>query len=331
MRSLINFKNIASELKVHIKIAQDIHAQEAMHRAFRREIMADNLDIFQFSAKDIDFRNFYHGQIFCAAAHDYFDSLDWSNRIAANEDSCFNRDYCISCAGINAHMKDLISLRSLKFNRTSYYRIFMAYRYGYHIVRMLQRSLWAGCPQNMLDRYYVYAAAFFDKPHLYLYCAQGDGLSMAWLLIYPSHPPQLRAIHVETSCAIFEYLQSPFLSPHRDITRCGRESQAYFTALLRLEGTGNGVMTSAAVTYYTNIDATPGTTGVTLTVYDTGDTSSFVDSKIQTAGWASNTVGSASLTGTYADGDWMTLKFTMTGDSGKNAKLGEVTLKYNRE
>ena len=68
-----------------------------------------------------------------------------------------------------------------------------------------------------------------------------------------------------------------------------------------------------------------------LTVYDTGDTSSFVDSKIQTAGWASNTVGSASLTGTYADGDWMTLKFTMTGDSGKNAKLGEVTLKYNRE
>jgi len=88
---------------------------------------------------------------------------------------------------------------------------------------------------------------------------------------------------------------------------------------------------SAAITYYTNIDATPGNTGVTLTVYDTGDNSSYAGTKVQTAGWASNTVGSASLTGTYADGDWMTLKFTMTADSSKNAKLGEVTLKYNRE
>ena len=234
MRPLVNFENVASELKVHVKIAQDIHAQEAIHRAFRREIMADNLDIFQFSARDVDFRDFYHRQIFCTTAHDYFDSLDWDNRIAANEDSCFNRDYCISCAGINAHMKDLISLGSLKFNRTGYYRIFMADRYGYHIVRMLQRSPWAGCPQNTLDRYCVYAAAFFDKLHLYLYCAPGDGLLMAWSLIYLSCPRQLRAIHVETSCAIFEYLQSPFLSPHRDIIICRRESQANFTALLRL-------------------------------------------------------------------------------------------------
>ena len=89
--------------------------------------------------------------------------------------------------------------------------------------------------------------------------------------------------------------------------------------------------TSAAITYYTNIDATPGNTGVTLTVYDTGDNTSFTGTKVQDGGWAVNTVGSASLTGTYADGDWITLKFTMTADSAKNAKLGEVTLKYNRE
>ena len=88
---------------------------------------------------------------------------------------------------------------------------------------------------------------------------------------------------------------------------------------------------SAAVTYYTNIDATPGNTGVTLTAYDTNDASSYAGTKVQTAGWATNTVAAASLTGTYADGDYMTLKFTMTADSAKNAKLGEVKLKYNRE
>ena len=89
--------------------------------------------------------------------------------------------------------------------------------------------------------------------------------------------------------------------------------------------------TSAAITYYTNVDATPGASGVTLTAYDTADASSYAGAKIQTAGWTANTVGSASLTGTYTDGDYMTLKFTMTADSAKNAKIGEVKLKYNRE
>jgi hypothetical protein len=90
---------------------------------------------------------------------------------------------------------------------------------------------------------------------------------------------------------------------------------------------------SAAITFYTNVDATPGNTGVTLTVYGTNNTqdSGYAPTKIQTSGWTANAIGSASLTGTYADGNYMTLKFTMTADSAKNAKLGEVKLKYNRE
>jgi hypothetical protein len=94
-------------------------------------------------------------------------------------------------------------------------------------------------------------------------------------------------------------------------------------------GTWDG---TAAVTYYTNIDATPGNSGVTMVIYDTVNAVSYTGSKISTpaATWSANTIGSASLGGLYTAGSYMTLKFTMTADSGKNAKVGEVKLKYNK-
>ncbi|MDP8231029.1 MAG: hypothetical protein P9L93_08045 [Candidatus Gorgyraea atricola] len=88
---------------------------------------------------------------------------------------------------------------------------------------------------------------------------------------------------------------------------------------------------TAAVTYYTNIDATPGNSGVTLAVYDTADTLDDTDTKRTANGWNAYSVPGTDLNLTYTDGDYMTLKFTMTADSSKNAKLGEVKLKYNRE
>ena len=88
---------------------------------------------------------------------------------------------------------------------------------------------------------------------------------------------------------------------------------------------------TAAVTYYTNIDATPGNSGVTLAVYDTADALDDTDTKRTANGWNAYSVPGTDLNLTYTDGDYMTLKFTMTADSSKNAKLGEVKLKYNRE
>ncbi|MFC1621638.1 beta strand repeat-containing protein [Candidatus Omnitrophota bacterium] len=88
---------------------------------------------------------------------------------------------------------------------------------------------------------------------------------------------------------------------------------------------------TAAITYYTNIDTTPGNSGVTLATYDTADALDDTDTKRTANGWNADTVPGTDLDGTYTDGDYMTLKFTMTADSSKNAKLGEVKLKYNRE
>ena len=88
---------------------------------------------------------------------------------------------------------------------------------------------------------------------------------------------------------------------------------------------------TAAVTYYTNIDATPGNSGVTLAVYDTADALDDTDTKRTANGWNAYSVPGTDLNLTYTDGDYITLKFTMTADSSKNAKLGEVKLKYNRE
>ena len=90
---------------------------------------------------------------------------------------------------------------------------------------------------------------------------------------------------------------------------------------------------TAAVTYWANIDATPGNAGVTLKVYDTTNTLDYTDTKKTANGWNSYTVAGAAnyIDGTYANSGYMTLVFTMAGDSTKNAKLGEVKLKYNRK
>jgi hypothetical protein len=70
---------------------------------------------------------------------------------------------------------------------------------------------------------------------------------------------------------------------------------------------------------------------VYLTVYDTADASDHADGKKNATSWTANTVTAAEMNGTYTDGDWMTLKFTVTSDTNDNAMLGEVTLKYNKE
>lgn len=61
---------------------------------------------------------------------------------------------------------------------------------------------------------------------------------------------------------------------------------------------------SAAIAYNTNIDATPGNSGVTLAVYDTTApaTAAYTGSKITTNGWAVNNVTAANIAGTYTGG-----------------------------
>ncbi len=226
--SLANFKNAAFKFKRHIKMAQDVQSKQAVNRAFRWEIVTDDFNPFELGTEDLDFGDLYDRQVFCAATHDYLNSPDGINRIRANKDSCFNGDYCISRAGINTHVKDLISSGSFEFNRASDYRIPMSDGYSYHMARTRQRSLWAWCLQSMSDKYYAYSAAFFDKSHLYLYCARGDGLLMAWWLIRPFCPHQSIAIHGGTSCVIFGY---SFSSPQRNIIIHISESQGDFTGV----------------------------------------------------------------------------------------------------
>jgi len=88
---------------------------------------------------------------------------------------------------------------------------------------------------------------------------------------------------------------------------------------------------TAAITYYTKVDDATGNTDVQLVVYDTADASDHDDGAKNATSWAADIVTAAELDGTYTDGDYMTLKFTMTSDTSDNAQLGEVKLKYNRE
>lgn len=90
---------------------------------------------------------------------------------------------------------------------------------------------------------------------------------------------------------------------------------------------------SEAISFNSKVDDATGNTGVTLTVYDTNDNqdAGYTPTKIKATTWTPTNIGSGSLSGTYNDIDYITLKFTMTADTNDNAMLGEVKLKYTRE
>ena len=88
---------------------------------------------------------------------------------------------------------------------------------------------------------------------------------------------------------------------------------------------------TSAISFYNVVDATPGATGLTITVYGTNNVQTYTSAAtIQNTAWTATNLTAANISGAYTPGSYMTIVFKMIGDSSKNIKLGDMILKYNR-
>ncbi len=82
-----------------------------------------------------------------------------------------------------------------------------------------------------------------------------------------------------------------------------------------------------AIAYWNRVDATPGSTGLTVKVYDTGNTLRHTDAKQANTSWTKTVIADTDLAaGTWTPGGWITIEYLFEAQNGKGAELGEVEL-----
>jgi len=86
-----------------------------------------------------------------------------------------------------------------------------------------------------------------------------------------------------------------------------------------------------AIKYLNKVDGTPGSTGLTVKVYDTGGTLRHTDTKQANAAWTETVIADTDLAaGTFTPGAMMKIEFLMeaqaVGGTPKGVQLGKLTL-----
>lgn len=82
-----------------------------------------------------------------------------------------------------------------------------------------------------------------------------------------------------------------------------------------------------AIKYFNRVDATPGNTGLTVKVYDTGGTLRHTDAKQANTSWTETVIADSDLSaGTWTPGAWIKIEYLFEAQNGKGAELAEVKL-----
>lgn len=82
-----------------------------------------------------------------------------------------------------------------------------------------------------------------------------------------------------------------------------------------------------AIKYQNRVDGTPGSTGLTVKVYDTTKALVHTDAKVQNGSWTETVISATDLSGgTFTPGAIMVIAFLFEAQNSKGTDLGEVTL-----
>lgn len=80
-----------------------------------------------------------------------------------------------------------------------------------------------------------------------------------------------------------------------------------------------------AFKYFNRVDATPGNTGLTVKMYDTGGTLRHTDTKQANTSWTETTIADTDLAaGTWTAGEELKIEFLFEAQNGKGAELGDI-------